>query len=167
MAASTQRGSSNRASSRGRSSSNGSGGSSRAGSATRGRGASAAQSKRGASKTAKGADASAKRGTASAKSTASQAAENGSGSNFSARQAITNVAIPAVTGAIGVAGGVLLGRTALQRNRKVLGIPIPGTKIDMAGVSKQIGEAGRQFGRLASEVQAAREKAEKISKAIS
>jgi hypothetical protein len=61
---------------------------------------------------------------------------------------------------------VLLGRTALQRNRKVLGIPIPGMKVDMAGMSKQIGEAGKQFGRLANEVQAARQKAEKISKAI-
>jgi hypothetical protein len=36
----------------------------------------------------------------------------------------------------------------------------------MAGMSKQIGEAGKQFGRLANEVQAARQKAEKISKAI-
>jgi hypothetical protein len=34
-------------------------------------------------------------------------------------------------------------------------------------MTKQIGEAGRQFGKLAGEVRAAREKAEKISKAIS
>lgn len=72
-----------------------------------------------------------------------------------------------MTGALGVAGGVLLGRTALQRNRKFLGIPVPGVKVDLSDVGKQIGEAGRQFGRLANEVQTARKKAEKISKALS
>ncbi|HEY2440414.1 MAG TPA: hypothetical protein VG371_01090 [Solirubrobacteraceae bacterium] len=69
--------------------------------------------------------------------------------------------------AAGVAGGVVLGRTALQRNRKILGIPVPGSKVDLSDMSKQIGEAGRQFGKLAGEVRAAREKAEKISKALS
>ncbi len=83
-----------------------------------------------------------------------------------------DVAIPTVTAALGVAGGVLLGRTALQRNKKILGIPVPGVKapsvkVDLSNVSKTIGEAGRQFGKLASEVQAAREKAEKLSRAIS
>ncbi|HWE14516.1 MAG TPA: hypothetical protein VG365_13430 [Solirubrobacteraceae bacterium] len=68
--------------------------------------------------------------------------------------------------AAGVAGGVVLGRTALQRNRKILGIAVPGSKIGLSDMSKQIGEAGRQFGRLAGEVRAAREKAEKISRAI-
>ena len=83
------------------------------------------------------------------------------------RGAITNVVVPMASAAAGVAGGVVLGRTALQRNRKVLGIPVPGMKVDLSDMSKQIGEAGRQFGKLASEVRAAREKAEKISKAIS
>jgi len=76
------------------------------------------------------------------------------------------VAVPAVTAVAGAAGGVLLGRTALQRNRKIFGMSVPGVKIDMADLSKQIGEAGRQFGRLAREVQSAREKAEKVSRAI-
>ncbi len=80
---------------------------------------------------------------------------------------MTNVAIPAVTGAIGIAGGVLLGRTALQRNKKILGIPVPGVKVDLSDMSKNIGDAGRAFGKLASEVKTAREKAEKISRAIS
>jgi hypothetical protein len=75
--------------------------------------------------------------------------------------------VPVASAAVGVAGGVVLGRTALQRNKKVLGIPMPSKKLDLAGVSKQIGEAGRQFGKLASEVRTAREKAEKISRAIS
>ncbi len=74
--------------------------------------------------------------------------------------------MPAVTATLGVAGGVLLGRTALQRDKKVLGMRIPDVKIDMGGVSKQIGEAGRQLGRLAREMQIAREKAEKVSRAI-
>jgi hypothetical protein len=71
-----------------------------------------------------------------------------------------------VTGALGVAGGVLLGRTALQRNKKVFGIPVPGVKIDMSDVGKQISEAGRQLGKLAHEVKVAREKAEKIGRAV-
>jgi hypothetical protein len=83
------------------------------------------------------------------------------------RTAITNVVLPMASAAAGVAGGVVLGRTTLQRNRKFLGIPLPGTKVDLSDLSKQIGEAGRQFGKLAGEVRAAREKAEKISQAIS
>jgi hypothetical protein len=67
----------------------------------------------------------------------------------------------------------LLGRNALQRNRKVLGIPVP-SKVDLTSVSQQIGEAGRQFGKLAgevrtvaSEVRGVREKAEQIGKVLS
>ncbi|MGH2859166.1 MAG: hypothetical protein ACRDMJ_16955 [Solirubrobacteraceae bacterium] len=81
--------------------------------------------------------------------------------------------MPVVTGAAGVAGGVLLGRTALQRHRRVLGIPMPD-KIDLHGVTQQLGEAGRQFGKLAGEVRtmagevrAARQKAEQIGKILS
>ena len=75
-----------------------------------------------------------------------------------------------VTAALGVAGGALLGRTKLQRNRKVLGIPIPNTAkvdFDLGGVAQQIGEAGRQFGKLAGEVKAVRDKAEQVGKIIS
>jgi hypothetical protein len=78
-----------------------------------------------------------------------------------------------VTGAIGIAGGVLLGRTALQRHKKVLGVPMPA-KVDLAGVTHQIGEAGKQFGKLADEVRKgtaevknAREKAEQIARIFS
>ncbi len=66
---------------------------------------------------------------------------------------------------IGVAGGVLLGRTAMRRTRKVLGVPLP-SKIDLGGVGQQIGEAGRQFGRLAGEVNAMRQKAEQIGRVL-
>jgi hypothetical protein len=74
--------------------------------------------------------------------------------------------VPAVTGAIGIAGGILLGRNASQRDRRVLGIPVP-SKIDLSGVSQQIGEAGKQFGKLAGEVRAVRQKAEQVGRAIS
>jgi hypothetical protein len=75
-----------------------------------------------------------------------------------------------VTGAIGVAGGIaggiLLGRNARSRNRsKVLGVEMP-TKVDFSGVSQQLGEAGRQFGKLASEVRSVREKAEQIARVL-
>src|SRR5438270_10654653 len=54
----------------------------------------------------------------------------------------TNVGLSIVSATVGVAGGVLLGRTALAREHKVLGIPLP-KKVDLGGVSHQIGEAGR------------------------
>ncbi len=72
-----------------------------------------------------------------------------------------------LTGAIGVAGGVLLGRTALQRQRKILGIPLPSkVDFDLAGIGHQIGEAGRQFGKLAGEVRTVRERAEQVGRAL-
>jgi hypothetical protein len=70
------------------------------------------------------------------------------------------------TATIGVASGVLLGRNGKQQHRKVLGLEIP-TKIDFAGVSQQLGEAGRQLGKLVTEVQNARSKAEQIGRALS
>ena len=62
---------------------------------------------------------------------------------------------------------MLLGRTALKRQRKILGVPLP-TKvdIDLGGVTQQIGEAGRQFGKLAGEVRSVRERAEQIGRAL-
>ncbi len=97
-------------------------------------------------------------------SASTNASEDGQGDT---RQTITKIVAPIATAALGVAGGVVLGRTALQRTKKVLGIPLPGTKVNLAGVTKQLGEAGRQFGKLAGEVRTAREKAEKISRALS
>ncbi len=79
-----------------------------------------------------------------------------------------------MTGAIGIAGGVLLGRTALKQQKKVFGIPIRTTKVDLTGVTQEIGKAGKQFGKLAdevrkgtAEVKSAREKAEQIAKVFS
>jgi hypothetical protein len=66
-----------------------------------------------------------------------------------------------------------VGRNALQRGRRILGVPIP-EKIDFGGIGKeigglgqQLGEAGKQFGKLAGEVQSFRQKAEQIGKALS
>jgi hypothetical protein len=76
--------------------------------------------------------------------------------------------VSVLTGAIGVAGGVLLGRTKFQNRRTVLGIPVPGkVDVDLGGITQQIGEAGRQFGKLAGEVKTVRERAEQIVKAFS
>ena len=86
--------------------------------------------------------------------------------------------MPAVVGAIGVAGGVVLGRTALQRQKKVLGVPMPmgkvrapKIKIDLADVGDQsgklgtkIGDAGSNLAKLAREIQTTREKAEKLGR---
>ncbi len=77
-----------------------------------------------------------------------------------------------MSGALGIAGGILLGRTALQRRRSVLGIPVPD-KIDLGGVSQKIGDAGRQvgdagqqLGKLVGEVRSLREKAEQIGRVL-
>jgi hypothetical protein len=79
---------------------------------------------------------------------------------------VARIGVPVVTGAAGIAGGILLGRTALQRHRQLLGVSMP-SKIDLNGVTQQIGEAARQFGKLAGEVRAVREKAEQIGKILS
>jgi hypothetical protein len=80
-------------------------------------------------------------------------------------QVWTNAGISALAAAIGMAGGVALGRSTGHRDRKVLGIPVP-EKIDLGGIGQQIGDAGRQFGKLASEVRTVREKAEQVGRIL-
>lgn len=80
--------------------------------------------------------------------------------------ALKAAGVSALSATIGVAGGVLLGRTALQRNRKLLGLPVP-SKIELGDVGEQIAEAGRQFGKLAGEVRAVRRKAQQIGRVLS
>jgi hypothetical protein len=167
MAVGSERGSANRARSRGRASSNGSGGSSGKPTTRRqsGRGSSQqTRSRSGASRSA-GSRSSARGASRSARTTSgSSRAPSGNGrsqNDQSGHGTIASIGIPVVTGAIGVAGGVLLGKTALQRNKKILGIPLP-IKIDLSDASHQIGEAGRQFGKLAQEVKTVRERAEQL-----
>jgi hypothetical protein len=146
-------------------------------------GAAAASSKSGAAGSRKQASTARQRPASRSRARASKGQGQGQGDRDSstrnearsredhgARDTIASIGIPVVTATIGVAGGVVLGRTALQNTRKILGMRLPGKsgqRIALASVAKQIGEAGRQFGKLAGEVRTAREKAEKISRAIS
>ena len=91
-------------------------------------------------------------------------------------EVVRQVGVPVLTGtlsaAAGIAGGVLLGRTAAaKRPKKLLGISLPTQqKADFSGLSqlaKSVNEAGHQFGRLAGEVRTARQKAEQVGKALS
>ena len=93
----------------------------------------------------------------------------------SAQDIAKHVGLSVATGtlgaAAGIAGGVLLGRTAgAKKPRKILGVKLPAPhKADLSGLSdvaKSVNEAGRQFGKLASEVREARRKAEEIGKAL-
>ncbi len=164
MAVASEKGSSKRATGRGRTSSNGSSASGKARSASRARQTKQAS---GANRPQTGPrirtqGASIRRGSSSSK----PASNNRSNQEHGPRNTIASIGIPVVTATIGVAGGILLGRTTLQRNRKVLGVPLP-TKVDFGGVTRQIGEAGRQFDNLAQEVRTVREKAEQIGRVIS
>ena len=84
--------------------------------------------------------------------------------------AVKSVAAPVATAVVGAAagvlGGVVLGRTKLHRPRKVLGIKLPAKRDGMESLAKNVGEAGKQFGKLAGEVRAARQKAESVGKAL-
>jgi hypothetical protein len=153
------------ATSRGRSSTNGSrnarsssSGSARAkNSSSRARNSSSSRAKNSSSKAA---------GSAAKKTqSASQRAQGASQQNHGGREVLTNAGVGALGAALGVAGGVLLGRTAAQRDRKVLGVPVP-EKIDFGGIGQQIGDAGKQLGKLASEVRTVREKAEQIARIL-
>jgi hypothetical protein len=75
-------------------------------------------------------------------------------------------AAPLATAVLGAAAGVVLGRNGRSRRRKVLGVTVPGQGDGLQTLGKGMGEAGKQLGRLASEVRAAREKAEEIGKAL-
>ncbi|HEX5225940.1 MAG TPA: hypothetical protein VFW29_12500 [Solirubrobacteraceae bacterium] len=91
-----------------------------------------------------------------------------------AKQVGLSVATGTIGAAAGIAGGVLLGRTAAAKKpRKVLGVKLPTQRkadVDFSGLSqfaKSVNQAGKQFGKLAGEVREARQKAEEIGKALS
>jgi hypothetical protein len=83
---------------------------------------------------------------------------------------VKSAVMPVVTGVVGAAagvlGGVVLGRKSKPK-RKLLGVSIPGTGGGIDGLAGQVGEAAKQFGRLAGEVRQTRERAEKVGKALS
>jgi hypothetical protein len=103
-----------------------------------------------------------------------RAAESVGSALGSARETASNagktVGISVATGALGaaagVAGGVLLGRTIGSRPRKILGVKVPRKQTNFSDVARGVNEAGKQFGKLAGEVRAARQKAEEIGKAL-
>lgn len=69
-------------------------------------------------------------------------------------------------------GGVALNRKGqlnrkAQPKRKLLGASIPPTGSGAEKLARQIGKAAFQLGRLATEVQSAREQAAKVGKAMS
>src|SRR5437763_870317 len=105
--------------------------------------------------------------SASARPRNQRSSSNGNRSRRSqdSHETIKTIGVSVMSATIGAAGGVLLGRTALQHSRKVLGVPLPN-RVDLSGVSHQIGEAGRQFGKLAGEVRAVREKAEQVGRIL-
>jgi len=80
--------------------------------------------------------------------------------------ALKSAVVPVATAAAGVVGGVVIARRHLKP-RKVLGIKIPGTGGGVDGLAKEVRKAGKQFAKLAGEVQTTRKKAEDIGKAIS
>jgi hypothetical protein len=49
----------------------------------------------------------------------------------------------------------------------LLGVSLPDVGDGMQNLGRHVGDAARQFGRLASEVHAAREQVEKVGKALS
>jgi hypothetical protein len=61
----------------------------------------------------------------------------------------------------------VLGKRLGGRPKKVLGLPIPGTRGGLNGLAKEVGKAGKQVGRLAEEVQTIRKKAEKVGDVLS
>ena len=170
-----------------RSNSNGSGSSSRRGRGSqsakaRGRAASSASrgrstsSRSNAGGKARGASAKpANRAPAGARSNNGRGGPS-NGSRGNGADIAKQVGIPAATGtvsaALGLAGGVILGRTAAARKpKKLLGVKLPTQqKADLSGLSqlaKSVNDAGRQFGKLAGEVKQARQKAEEIGRALS
>ncbi len=150
MSVGSGRGKTTRASSRGRSSSIGS---------------RSAKSSPGAPVRAKGSSSRASRSAPNRTQSSSQRSRGSAQQNHAGREILTNAGISVLTAAVGVATGVLVGRTTARRDHKVLGVRVP-TEIDLGGIGQQIGEAGRQFGKLASEVRTVREKAEQIGRVL-
>ena len=134
----------------------------------RARGASTASSRRGA------ASANPKQGGSRPQTSTTDAARERPGESRDGQQQdedhstrAATIGLSVLTAAIGVAGGVLLGRTVLQRQRKVLGIPLPSNAdIRLGGAGQKLGEAGHRFGKLADELRSVRERAEKIGGAL-
>jgi hypothetical protein len=80
--------------------------------------------------------------------------------------AVRNVGVPVASAAIGAVAAVALEQRRMDRRRKVFGIPLP-RRTGVDGLARSIGEAGKQFGKLADELRESREKAQQVGKALS
>jgi hypothetical protein len=178
MAATSQSGQSRRgSSSRGRAQATKRAGSSASGSTSKnGTSRTGANSGSGTSKSRSSSSTAAKRATSATKTAASKATPSGGSSNGNQKssngqhEALTNLGVSVFSAAVGAVGGALLIRkTKHQHHRKVLGISMPTMpeKVDLSGVANSIGQAGKQFGELAGEVRAVRQKAEQIGRLLS
>jgi hypothetical protein len=88
---------------------------------------------------------------------------NGAGSG---RSSLSSIAYPVASAMAGAAAGMALAQRG-KRRKKVLGMTIPGTGSSGVGeLAKTVGEASKQLGRLADEVNNGRKKAEEIGKAL-
>ena len=165
---STRSKSSNSRSTSSRAGSNGRGGSSSRQSARSKSGGTASRTRSSASRTRSQAS---QRGTEQANGAGEAVKEKAGKVADAGQSAAKSVLVPVATATIGAAagvvGGIVLGRTKLTRKRKVLGVPVPGTGKGLDGFARQVGEAGKQLGNLATEVREAREKAEQVGKALS
>lgn len=109
----------------------------------------------------------------SARSTSS----NGSGANGavstvtdSIGSAARKAGTPILAGgaaAVGLVGGMVLGKRVLGPRRTVLGIPVSRKGLSLQPVAKEVGKAGKQIGRLTDELAQARKQAKKVGDALS
>jgi hypothetical protein len=91
---------------------------------------------------------------------------NGSANGATTMDRVKGAVVPVTSVALGAVAGVVLGQLQAKRRKTVLGIPIPGTGRGSDGLAKSIGEASKQFARLADEVNTSRRKAEQVGKAL-
>jgi hypothetical protein len=84
----------------------------------------------------------------------------------SAAQKASTPIVAGGAAAVGVLGGIVLGRRVLPR-RTVLGIPVPRGGLSLRPVAKEVGKAGKQIGRLTDELAQARKQAKKVGDALS
>jgi 1-aminocyclopropane-1-carboxylate deaminase/D-cysteine desulfhydrase-like pyridoxal-dependent ACC family enzyme len=102
---------------------------------------------------------------------------NGSGANgavsavtetigSAARKATTPI-LAGGAAAVGLVGGIVLGKRVLGPRRTVLGIPVSRKGLSLQPVAKEVQKAGQQIGRLTDELAQARKQAKKVGDALS
>lgn len=112
-----------------------------------------------------------------ARSSASRSTDNGNSAGGAVSQVTDTIgsvaqkaSTPIVAGgaaAVGVLGGIVLGKRVLGPRRTVLGIPVPRNGLSLKPVAKEVGKASKQIGRLSDELAQARKQAKKVGDALS